>query len=112
MTLMKTKSLPRNLLLLAIATVAFAVPSQAKEMPRGEDVIDVPAISDGLWVSNTFQSNMVLQRDKTIAVWGWAEPGEKVTASFAGNTASATAGTDRRGSLNCRPGPPTRRLSR
>lgn len=34
-------------------------------MPR-EDVIDVPAVGDGLCVSNVLQSNMVLQRDKPI----------------------------------------------
>ncbi len=44
-------------------------------MPR-EDVVDVPAIGEGLCVSNVFQTNMVLQRDKPIHVWGWAEPGE------------------------------------
>ncbi|RMG05111.1 MAG: hypothetical protein D6741_00015, partial [Planctomycetota bacterium] len=46
-----------------------------------EDVVDVPAIGDGLCVSNIFQTNMVLQRDKPIRVWGWASPGEKVTVS-------------------------------
>ena len=25
-----------------------------------------------------FTDHMVLQRDRPIAVWGWAEPGEKV----------------------------------
>jgi len=29
-------------------------------------------------------SHMVLQRDRPIHVWGWAEPGEKVTVAFAG----------------------------
>src|SRR5690606_29834706 len=26
-----------------------------------------------------FSSHMVLQRDKPVPVWGWADPGEKVT---------------------------------
>ncbi len=65
-----------------------------KKMPR-EDVIDVPAVGEGLCVSNVFQTNMVLQRDKPVAVWGWAAPGEKVTVSFAGRQATATAGADR-----------------
>lgn len=66
----------------------------AQKMPR-EDVIDVPAIGDGLCVSNLFQTNMVLQRDKPIYIWGWAKPGETVTVSFAGETATTTAGKDR-----------------
>lgn len=63
-------------------------------MPR-EDVIDVPAIGEGLCVSNVFQSNMVLQREKPIHIWGWAEPGEQVTVAFAGVETSAEAGKDR-----------------
>lgn len=66
----------------------------AEKMPRA-DVIEVPAVAEGLCVSNVFQTNMVLQRDKPASVWGWAAPGEKVTVSFAGASAEATAGKDR-----------------
>lgn len=66
----------------------------AEKMPRA-DVIEVPAVAEGLCVSNVFQTNMVLQRDKPASVWGWAAPGEKVTVSFAGASAEATAGNDR-----------------
>jgi sialate O-acetylesterase len=65
-----------------------------KNLPK-EDVVQVPAIGEGLCVSNTFQSNMVLQRDKPIAIHGWADPGETVTIGFAGQSAKATAGADR-----------------
>ena len=71
----------------------FTLPVYAQPMPR-EDVIDVPAIGNGLSVSNVFQTNMVLQRDKPIHVWGWAEPGEQVTVIFAGRQASGQAGND------------------
>jgi sialate O-acetylesterase len=40
-----------------------------------------------------FNDNMVLQRDQPVKVWGWAEPGQKVELSFAGQTKSAEAGT-------------------
>ena len=73
-------------------------------MPR-EDVIDVPAIGEGLCVSNVFQTNMVLQRDKPVNVWGWAEPGEKVTVSFAGQTAAGTAVADRSWNVTFEPVP-------
>ena len=65
-----------------------------EKMPQ-EDVVQVPAIGKGFCVSNIFQTNTVLQRDKPLSVWGWAEPGEKVTVSFAGQTADAAAGADR-----------------
>jgi sialate O-acetylesterase len=38
-----------------------------------------------------FSDNMVLQRDKPIAIWGWADDGEKVTVKFAHNEASTEA---------------------
>jgi sialate O-acetylesterase len=43
-----------------------------------------------------FQSNMVLQREKPIRIWGWAAPSERITVSFAGRTSTVDAGTDRR----------------
>ncbi len=71
-----------------------ATSAEKEKMPK-EDVIDVPAIGEGLCVHNLFQTNMVLQRDKPISVWGWAAPGEKVTVSFAGQKQTATAAKDR-----------------
>jgi sialate O-acetylesterase len=38
-----------------------------------------------------FTDNMVLQRDKPIAVWGWADNGEKVTVTFLGKQESIEA---------------------
>ena len=63
-------------------------------MPR-EDDIEVPAIGQGLCVSNLFQTNMVLQRDKAASIWGWAEAGEKITVTFANAQRVTTAAEDR-----------------
>ena len=82
-------------LLLVASAIAVPTWAQDKPLPR-EDVVDVPAISPGLCVSNVFQSNMVLQRDKLISVWGWADPGTEVKVRFSGNFATALAGKDRR----------------
>ena len=65
-----------------------------ERLPR-EDVIEIPAIGEGLCVSNAFQSNMVLQRDKPISIWGWADVGEKVMVTFGDNQQVATAAEDR-----------------
>lgn len=40
--------------------------------------------------------NMVLQRDRPIRIWGWADAGEGVTITLAGKTVTATTGTDGR----------------
>jgi hypothetical protein len=34
--------------------------------------------------STLFSDHMVLQRDKPVPVWGWADPGERVAVEFAG----------------------------
>ena len=46
-----------------------------------------------------FADHMVLQRDKPVAIWGWADAGEAVTVSFAGQSKSATADADGKWSL-------------
>lgn len=37
---------------------------------------------------------MVLQRGENLNIWGWADPGESVTVTLAGNTGKAEAGPD------------------
>jgi sialate O-acetylesterase len=39
-------------------------------------------------------SHMVLQRAQLCPIWGWADPGEKVTVEFAGQKKSAVAAAD------------------
>jgi sialate O-acetylesterase len=80
--------------------ISLLVLSQAgaeEKLEGGKDRIDVPAIGAGLCLHNLFQTGMVLQRDKPIRIWGWAEPGEKVSVTFGGQTQSATAAAARCG---------------
>jgi len=72
---------------LFLGSVAYA----ASNVPEK----DAPAASDGFRVHNLLQSNMVIQRSKPIAVWGWSTPGDKITVTFAGKAAATTAGDDR-----------------
>ncbi len=48
---------------------------------------------------HVISGNMVLQRDMPVPIWGWAEPGEKVTVRIAGNEESATADAQGRWSV-------------
>ena len=89
----------RYSILLSLFVVAFSIgdahaQDYQQKMPR-ENVIDVPAIGEGLCVSNVFQSNMVLQRDKPMTVWGWADAGEEVAVIFGCNQQVVTAAVDR-----------------
>jgi len=83
---------------------AAAFAAQERAMPK-QDVVDVPAIGPGLCVANVFQSNMVLQRDKPLNIWGWAEPGEEVAVVFAGQGVHATAAADRAWQVTLKPVP-------
>jgi len=89
------RSLMLSYVLLAMFTCGV-VHSESKpaKMPR-EDVVLVPAIGKDLCASGVFQANMVLQRDKPVNIWGWANSGEKVTVSFAGQSSQTTAKSDR-----------------
>jgi sialate O-acetylesterase len=44
-----------------------------------------------LRLSGIFSDRMVLQRERPVLVWGWADKGQQVTVQFDGQTASATA---------------------
>ena len=52
-----------------------------------------PAIAD-VSLSTLFSDHMVLQRDMPAPIWGWADPGEEISVSFAGQTVSTKAGAD------------------
>lgn len=64
-------------LLVILSLFAFACAARAD--------VKLPAI---------FGDHMVLQRDASVPVWGWAEPGEEVSVSVAGQTKSTKAGAD------------------
>ena len=65
-----------------------------------------PAPSKPLpFVSPIFGDNMVLQRGKTNTIWGWSDPGDKVSVEIAGKGASGVAGADRRWQVRFQPPP-------
>ena len=72
---MKSHKLNRSLTFLTLLTVAFTAAA---------DVTLPPVLGSG----------MVLQRDLPVPVWGWADAGEKVSVTFAGQTKTAKAGDD------------------
>jgi Domain of unknown function (DUF303). len=55
----------------------------------------VTALAD-VTLAPVFTDHAVLQREKPLPVWGRAEPGERVTVSFSGQTIGTTTGADGR----------------
>jgi len=70
-------------------------PAQVDQLPRGGDVVDAPAIGPGLCLHNLFQTNMVLQRERPIQIWGWATPGASVAVALGDEERGVVAGADR-----------------
>src|ERR1051325_5685658 len=48
-------------------------------------------VSAAIRLPRVFSSHMVLQQEKPIVIWGWAEPNEKVTIQISTARAEATA---------------------
>ena len=65
----------KRLMIVAAALVAFGVEAKVT-------------------LGTTFADGMVLQREMKVPVWGWADPGEAVTVTFAGQALKTTAGAD------------------
>lgn len=52
------------------------------------------SISAVIKLPNVIGNGMVLQRDKSVPIWGWSEKGEKITVKFSGQEKSAIASKD------------------
>lgn len=70
----------RCTLLLSLIAVALCSPVGKAAEPKA--AFKLPSI---------FADGMVLQRDKPVPVWGWAEAGAEITVEFAGQTKTAKA---------------------
>jgi len=77
-----------SLLILCLSTATYA-----EKMPRA-NVVEFPATQEGLYLHHLFQSNMVLQRDQPIDIWGWADANEAVSVTLDGSTQKISASKD------------------
>ena len=63
-------------------------------MIAGAWLIGMTGLSIGrgdVQLSPVISENAVLQRDARVPVWGWADPGEVIAVTFAGQSRSSTA---------------------
>jgi len=59
-------------------------------------LLNASTLTADVRMPHVFGTHMVLQRDKPLPVWGWADPGEKVTVRLGSHVAKAQAGQDGR----------------
>jgi sialate O-acetylesterase len=53
-----------------------------------------PALRADIKLPAIFSKHMVVQAETAVPVWGWADPGEEVTVTFADQTRNTKAGAD------------------
>ncbi|MGA2570921.1 MAG: sialate O-acetylesterase [Terracidiphilus sp.] len=101
----------RNVLVLAAAVGLLAAPYCGAQVQSSAESAAKPLP----FVSPVFGDNMVLQRGKADAIWGWSNPGDTVRVQIGSRTASAVAGADRRWQVKIKPpaagGPYTVRIA-
>ncbi len=86
-------------LLFAAQLCAFAQPTPGQATPTiGTNPLP--------FVSPIFGDNMVLQRGKPDAIWGWSNPGDTVRVEIGEHSETATAGPNRRWQVKIQPPAP------
>ncbi len=78
----------RLALVAAVVGVAGAMPSGARAEVK---------------LSHVIGDHMVLQQGMNVPIWGWADAGENVTVSFAGQKETATPGADGKWEVKLKP---------
>jgi sialate O-acetylesterase len=77
--------------LLTVICLTFSLRAQSAGAPP---VVPANATATPVTLNAIFGDHMVLQREMVVPVWGTAGAGDKVTVSFAGQTATAQADAD------------------
>jgi len=62
-------------------------------------------LAAAITLSKVFSDHLVLQRERPTPVWGWANPGEKITVEFAGQRKETAARPDGRWEIRLDPMP-------
>ncbi len=89
----------KYLVLLAAMSLALPPVSIAQVDATASTVKPLP------FLSPVFGDNMVLQRGKPDAIWGWSDPGDTVRVQIGNNSATGVAGSDRRWQVKIQPPP-------
>jgi len=76
--------------LCSLLILCLSTSTHAEKMPRA-NVVEFPATQEGLHLHHLFQSNMVLQRDQPIGIWGWADANEAISVTLDGATQKTSA---------------------
>lgn len=75
--------------------MTFVVPRRSRWLFAGFWLVLVSGVAWGdVRLPAIISDHMVLQQDMTVPIWGWADAGEEVTVTIAGQTKTAVPGPD------------------
>lgn len=94
----QTKSVYLAKIIISALAIAMFCSTALAAMQKSDTEIK-PAIELG----TPFCDNAILQQQMNVPVWGWSDPGTKVTVEFAGQKKSATAGRDGKWQIKLNP---------
>ncbi|MBC2595994.1 acetyl esterase [Ruficoccus amylovorans] len=86
------------------ATQAPGIPTPARPCPAGKALLlavvatlsTLYSQADNLRLPGPFSDHMVIQRSRKTPVWGWAEPGQRVSVTMGNTAVTTTTGPDGR----------------
>jgi sialate O-acetylesterase len=92
----------------AVAATSLLLVAEACGLaqPTPGQAVQAAAAKPLPFVSPIFGDNMVLQRGKLAALWGWSDPGDSVRVEIGTENATAIAGPNRRWQVKIRPPAP------
>src|ERR1019366_3333071 len=104
---MSSRSIPRHIYCAALAAaMLLAAGAGACAQPTPGQATSAAVAKPLPFISPIFCDNMVLQRGKLDTIWGWSDPGDTVLVQIGENTATGTAGPDRRWQVKIQPPAP------
>ena len=104
---MRSISIPRHIYCAALmAAMLLAAGAGVCAQPTPGQATSAAVAKPLPFVSPIFGDNMVLQRGKPDTIWGWSDPGDTVQVQIGENTATGTAGPDRRWQVKIQPPAP------
>jgi len=92
-----------RIFLLAAALCLLMAPGQELFAQFAPSARQTAAAESLPFVSPIFGDDMVLQRGKSDAIWGWSEPGDTAHVQIGQQSASGGTGSDRRWQVKIQP---------
>jgi len=77
-----------------LAFVTIVLLSPVVQSAEASNALTNAVAKPAIQIASPFTDHAILQREMPVPVWGWSQPGAKLTVEFQGQKKSGVAGTD------------------